>query len=65
MDGYIWLHRGILTCGRDLCKGIANKGYVSYFINRIVQLQRYFYAFFVSTALGILWMLLLFSMVTS
>jgi exonuclease-1 len=41
VDGYVWLHRGIFSCAVDIARGIPNDSYVSYFKNRIQQLQRY------------------------
>ena len=41
VDGYVWLHRGVFFCASDLAKGKPNRSYISYFLNRVAQLQRY------------------------
>ncbi|KAH0789742.1 exonuclease 1 [Histomonas meleagridis] len=35
IDGFVWLHRGCLSCGRELAKGLHTTKYISYFMKRI------------------------------
>ena len=35
IDGFVWLHRGCLSCGRELAKGLRTTKYISYFMKKI------------------------------
>jgi exonuclease-1 len=40
VDSYVWLHRALFTCARELCEGRATDKYVSYFLRQLDVLQR-------------------------
>jgi len=35
VDGYVWLHRGVISCARDICLGVSTSKYVTYFIRQV------------------------------
>jgi len=39
VDGYVWLHRGVFTCARDICLGVSTLKYITYFIRQVQLLQ--------------------------
>ena len=41
IDGYVWLHRGVFSAASSLAKGLSKGAYVSYFVKRVQQLQKY------------------------
>ena len=41
VDGYVWLHRGAFFGAAEIAKGLGNGSHISYFVNRVKQLQRY------------------------
>ncbi|OZJ03433.1 hypothetical protein BZG36_03184 [Bifiguratus adelaidae] len=39
VDGYVWLHRGALSCATELCLGEPTDKFVQYFMNKIKMLM--------------------------
>lgn len=41
VDGYVWLHRGALTCANEICQNIPTTLYLSYCMNMVEMLLYY------------------------
>ncbi|GAV82235.1 XPG_N domain-containing protein/XPG_I domain-containing protein [Cephalotus follicularis] len=41
VDTYSWLHKGALSCSRDLCKGLPTTKHIQYCMHRVNMLQHY------------------------
>jgi len=41
VDGYVWLHRGIITCSTQICLQRPTDGYARFFIRRVKLLQKH------------------------
>ncbi|PSS29025.1 Exonuclease [Actinidia chinensis var. chinensis] len=41
IDTYSWLHKGALSCSKDLCKGQSTSKHIDYCMNRVNLLQHY------------------------
>ncbi|XP_062016654.1 exonuclease 1 [Rosa rugosa] len=41
IDTYSWLHKGALSCSRDLCKGIPTSRHIDYCMHRVNLLRHY------------------------
>eukprot|EP00494_Astrolonche_serrata_P024352 UN24610 len=38
IDGYVWLHRGVFSCAKDICLEKRTTRYINYFMHRIKML---------------------------
>ena len=38
IDGFVWAHRGCLSCGREIAKGIQTRKYINYFFKQLQPL---------------------------
>ncbi|GKU94313.1 hypothetical protein SLEP1_g7827 [Rubroshorea leprosula] len=41
VDTYSWLHKGALSCSRELCKGLATSRHIEYCMHRVNLLRHY------------------------
>jgi len=41
IDGYVWLHKGVYACSRQICLGEKTTRYMDYFLGKIKLLLRY------------------------
>ncbi|KAJ7968819.1 Exonuclease 1 [Quillaja saponaria] len=41
VDTYSWLHKGALSCSRELCKGLPTSRHIEYCMNRVNLLRHY------------------------
>ncbi|KAM5587796.1 hypothetical protein ABKV19_006308 [Rosa sericea] len=41
IDTYSWLHKGALSCSRDLCKGLPTSRHIDYCMHRVNLLRHY------------------------
>lgn len=35
VDGFVWLHRGCVSCAKDIAKGIPCRAYITFFMKRV------------------------------
>nr|GFB66111.1 exonuclease 1 isoform X1 [Tanacetum cinerariifolium] len=41
VDTYSWLHKGALSCSKELCKSLPTKKHVDYCMHRVNLLRHY------------------------